>query len=102
MISGLDLFAWGELARPDKSAEVLAFPLARRSALVRKTANALLVINGKRTDAYWRKVVASLRKEMATSGVSDEQAEIQLRAFYQSVEARMRARFQRDPSGDAA
>ena len=79
----LPLFEW----RPP--AAVIAFPLAHRTAKVRHVARKLLDKHGAAADTYWRQTVSTLAGQMSRSGVSDTAIDVELRAFFNAVQAEM-------------
>lgn len=84
---------------------VVPFPLSARTALVRQTAHALLVMNRARAEPYWKRAVRKHRKELALRGLTEAQQDMELLTFHSAVDAAMRARVVQpcgSPGGEAA
>lgn len=87
------------------ASNIVAFPTARRTALVAQAAATLSVIDPKRATAYWRKLLNRLRKEMTAAGIDPEAIEHELRGFWYAVDALLPDSSVSDPSwpgGEAA
>lgn len=78
----LPLFAW----RPQR---VLLFPLSKRVAKVRRTAEKLLSKGGYDAELYWKQIVASNRKHLERLGLSEDEIEFELRSFFDAVQAEL-------------
>lgn len=83
----------------DNSGQVLAFPLARQAATVRRTAEAVNDRHGSEADFYWRRMIAEKRAAMVAAGISEEAVECELRAFSDSVFSQMGVRCAAQRSG---
>lgn len=95
----LDLLTW----KP--TCTVVVFPLPRRRALVKTTAETLLSRHGNAAVTYWRSVCRRLSEELARAGISLEARNIELRAFHDAVQGEMYLlglQSRRPGGGDAA
>lgn len=73
----------------DNAGQVVAFPLARQSGVIRRTAEAVAEKHGGEADSYWRGVIAEMREKMTAAGIGEEAVEYELRAFSTSVFSRI-------------
>jgi hypothetical protein len=69
--------------------KVIAFPLSRRAAKIRTTANILMSKHGKAAEAYWRQVVKGLDAQLERAGISPAERMTELRAFFDAVQAEL-------------
>lgn len=76
----------------DNVGRVLVFPLARQTATIRKTAEAVNDQHGAEADRYWQRMIAEKRAEMVAAGISEEAVESELRAFSESVFSSLKSR----------
>jgi hypothetical protein len=97
-IDDLPLFRWTPPCR------VMAFPLDKRIGRVRSVAEKLVGKRGHTADAYWRQTVKALAGQMERAGIPKAEIDIELRAFFDAVQAEMiRLTYRgRRPGGDAA
>lgn len=68
------------------SDNVFPFPISRSSHWVKHTAAQVLEHHGEAADDFWRKLVRTLRSDMARCGVSKDRAENELYAFAASIQ----------------
>ncbi|WP_434723065.1 DUF6074 family protein [Mesorhizobium sp. RIZ17] len=80
---------------------LICFPMRRRAGKIRKTAEALAGLHGKRADRYWRQTVASLVGQLARAGFSETEIRAHIGAFNDAVQGHLR-RAQARSDGDAA
>ncbi|WP_352731198.1 DUF6074 family protein [Mesorhizobium australicum] len=67
------------------SAEVIPFPVARRTGRIRHVATILRRKHGLDAARYWRQQVMVMRRQMLLAGIDDEVIEHELRAFADAV-----------------
>ena len=87
------------------SADVVAFPMARRIGKIRDVAGKMLAKTTERHAAYYRgQVTAALKDQLARLGLPDPDWDRELSAFWKRVQAEMiRMTFEgRLPGGTAA
>jgi hypothetical protein len=95
-VHDLPLFAW----EPPK--QILLFPLTRRVGKIRHTALKLASKHGDDAELYWKQVVASQRKHLQRVGLSPVEADEEIVAFFDAVQAEIgRMSFDRYPGGAA-
>lgn len=79
----LPLFAWQPPRR------VLLFPLINRVGKVRQTAAKLARKHGDEAELYWKQITAANRKHLMRFGLNEAEIDMQLRAFFDAVQAEM-------------
>ncbi|ORE97471.1 DUF6074 family protein [Aurantimonas sp. 22II-16-19i] len=101
MHSDLPLFAF-----VDVKADVIPFPCRYRIAKVRRAAVMIEANTDRGAEAYWRRTVSDLRKQMERAGIASCRIDAELRSFFDAVQHEMTRRSyagQRSrPGGDAA
>lgn len=76
---------------------VVPFPLEKRVGHIRRTADRVFNCRTAReAEAYWRRAVVSLHRQMEKAGVSEERIEREILAFHSSVQTEM-GRLARQP-----
>jgi hypothetical protein len=68
---------------------LLLFPFASRTGKVRHVAEKLMQRNGVEAVHYWKATVRTLSEHMARIGLGDDEADWQLRAFHDAVQAEL-------------
>ena len=82
----LELLAWSP-----KRVEVIPFPTKNRVGHIRRTADRIFYSRTNReAEAYWRRAIDGLRRQMEKAGVADLRIEAELRAFADSVQGEIR------------
>lgn len=79
----LDLLTW---TPPRK---VIAFPMAKRIGKVRHTAEILASKQSDAARAYWRQVCGALSAQMDRAGIPADERDVELRAFFDAVQAEL-------------
>jgi len=69
------------------SCEVLLFPVTKRVAKIRHTAQLLAGKHGDDADLYWKQVVASMRRSLDRIGLQQDLVQNELRSFHDAVQA---------------
>jgi hypothetical protein len=94
----LPLFRW------TPPVKVILFPLDKRRGKVRHTAKILASKHGDEAELYGKQVLAGIRKHFDRVGVSKEEADRELRTFFDAVQAELLSITCRGrcPGGDAA
>ena len=77
----LPLVAW----QPPR--QVLLFPLTKRIGKIRQTAQILSSKCGDEAAIYLKQVASAARRHLARIGLTEEEIEVQLRAFFDAVQA---------------
>jgi hypothetical protein len=90
------LFEW------DPPAKVVAFPLSRRLAKIRRVADLLDKRQGSEADSYWKTTVRGLADQLARAGVPADDINRELLEFQEAVQAELRRRFTSWEPGDCA
>lgn len=70
-------------------AKILAFPLSRQMAEVRRVARELDAVRDAAAAAYWRGVVAELDRQLSSQGLTRAQIDVELWAFFEAVQMEM-------------
>jgi hypothetical protein len=89
----------------DDVAEIIPFPAKNRVGHIRRTADRIYFSRTAReAEAYWRRAVDGLRRQMEKAGIDDDRIEAELRTFHDCVQAEMAriARHPCQPGGDVA
>lgn len=73
-----------------QSAELFAFPVERRGALVRTTARELRTLNGEHANRYWRNAARGLYQDLVSHGLEDAAARLAVAGFSDAVQAVLR------------
>ncbi|WP_367715139.1 DUF6074 family protein [Nitratireductor sp. GISD-1A_MAKvit] len=76
----LPLFSWSPPA-----CVVIPFPAASRIGRIRHVAQILVKKRGNDADAYWRRIIKDMDRQMARAGIEKPQREIELRSFFDGV-----------------
>lgn len=99
--SDLPLFRW-----TPPVVEVIPFPMTKRVGKIRRTAEMLDENTQRGAEAYWRRTVTDLRRQMQRAGVPDDRIDRELRQFFDAVQSELNVRAARKnqsrPGGDAA
>ncbi len=100
--SDLPLFRW-----TPPPVEVIPFPTTKRVGKIRRTAQQLYESTQRGAEAYWRRTVTDLRRQMERAGIAEDRIERELRAFFDAVQGELNRRacqaVRRQPEGgDAA
>jgi hypothetical protein len=74
----------------EQSAELIAFPIDRRTALVRRTAEQLSARNGEDANSYWRSTARTLLQNLMEQGRGTESARMEVLRFFEAVQAELR------------
>ena len=69
---------------PDKSS---CFPLAKRVGKIRRTAQILSSKHGDDVSTYWKQIVSAARRHLLRVGLTEKEIEVQLREFFDAVQA---------------
>ena len=83
-------------------AKVLAFPVYRRTALVRRAAEELSVLNGEEANAYWRSTARDLLGDLLARGRDASAARGEVLSFFEAVQAELRREIERRSSSNEA
>lgn len=83
----LPLFRW-----TPPSVEVIPFPCRARVGKIRRTAQQLDEDTKRGAEAYWRRTVTDLRRQMERAGVSAARIEAELRVFFDEVQSELNRR----------
>jgi len=76
----LPLFSWSPPA-----CVVIPFPAANRIGRIRHVAQIVAKKRGNDADAYWRRIVKDMDRQMAKAGIDKARREAELRAFFDGV-----------------
>ena len=99
--SDLPLFSW-----TPPMVEIIPFPAAKRVGKIRRTAQLLDENTARGAEAYWRRTVSDLHRQMDRAGVPADRIEAELRSFFDAVQEELTRRSyagrQSRPGGDAA
>ena len=79
------------------SCQIIPFPLTRRLATVREVAARLRAKNDRHAEAYRNRVADSLFEHLARIGLSEDEQDEQVGAFFSAVELELFRMY--DPSG---
>lgn len=82
----LPLFNW------TPPCKVIPFPARHRVGRVRRVAEVLSGKRGRDANAYWRRTVETMAEQMSKAGVPKDEAERQLRDFFDAVQHEMQRR----------
>lgn len=96
----LDLLKW----RPAQ-VEIIPFPAKNRIGHIRRTADRIFNSRTNReAEAYWKRAVDGLGRQMRKAGVDEDTIEAELQTFHHCVQAEMAriAQYPCQPGGDAA
>ena len=74
----------------DEPARLLAFPIDRRTALVRKAARELTALKGEAANSYWRNAARTLLAELTQQGRDMDTARAEVLRFFEAVQAEFR------------
>ncbi|MDQ6436703.1 DUF6074 family protein [Mesorhizobium sp. LHD-90] len=74
----------------DQSARLLGFPIDRRIALVRRTAEKLSALNGEAANGYWRETARGLLQDLVRQGRDMESARGEVLRFFEAVQGELR------------
>ena len=74
----------------DEPARLLAFPIDRRTALVRKAAEELFQLNGEAANTYWRTKARELLADLAEQGRDRKAAREEVLRFFAAVQDEFR------------
>jgi hypothetical protein len=74
----------------NKRAQLLAFPIDRRVALVRRAAAELLELNGDDANGYWRTKAKTLLQELMRQGRDMDDARKEVLRFFEAVQVEFR------------
>jgi hypothetical protein len=74
----------------NKPAQLLAFPIDRRVALVRRAAAELLALNGEDANGYWRTKAKTLLQELMRQGRDMDDARREVLRFFEAVQVEFR------------
>jgi hypothetical protein len=74
----------------DEPARLLAFPIDRRTALVRETAGELFQLNGDSANTYWRTKARELLADLTEQGRDMETAREEVLRFFAAVQDEFR------------
>ncbi|MER8793945.1 DUF6074 family protein [Mesorhizobium sp. M0984] len=85
----------------DAVCTVLPFPTTRRVGKIRRTVEVLSDRSGKGADQYWKQVIAGMRTQMMSAGLTDDVVDRELRAFAEEVFGRVRHYAQPETNGAA-
>jgi hypothetical protein len=91
----LPLFAWRPPCR------VLVFPLDKRIGKVRHIAESLSRKEGFLAEVYWKQVVTASRRHLLRVGLSEEQANDEIAALFDAVQAEMTRQYFQNTGGAA-
>ncbi|MBO0905575.1 DUF6074 family protein [Jiella sonneratiae] len=98
---GLPLFDWSP-----PTADVIPFPAKARVGKIRRTAEMIDETTTRGAEAYWRRTVSDLRRQMERACVPADRIETELRAFFDAVQTELTRRayagHRSRPGGDAA
>jgi len=83
------------------SGTAVLFPLWGRSALIRDTADRLILKNGAAADRLWQQVIRRLTAELQVKGVRPNDIDDELYAFSEVVFREIRERYQGQGGGVA-
>lgn len=86
----------------DHTAELIAFPIDRRTALVRQAAGELSALNGEDANGYWRSTARTLLKDLVDKGRDMETARLEVLRFFEAVQAELRKELTRQRSTASA
>lgn len=95
----LPLFSWTPPA-----CVVIPFPARHRVGKVRHVSEVLYRKRGHDADAYWRRIVNDLRRQMERAGIPSDRIDAEARDFFDAVQADLQRRAWRDhgsPGGAA-
>jgi len=81
---------------------VVPFPMNRRVGKIRRTAEILARKNGADADAYWRQVISAAERHFERIGLPKAEADTQLRAFADAVQAELAHGYRDRGPSDAA
>lgn len=81
--------------------DIVPFPCARRTGQIRHVADILFRKHGRDAAAYWRRTVNGMRNQMMRAGVGHDEAALQLRLFFDAVQAEIVSRAHRSTGGAA-
>ena len=97
----LPLFSWSP-----PQVEVIPFPCRARVGKIRRTAQQLDENTKRGAEAYWRRTVADMRRQMERAGISAGRIEEELHVFFDAVQRELNRRAcsngASQPGGDAA
>jgi len=79
----------------DGGAKLLAFPVYRRTALVRRAARELSALNGEVANAYWRSMARDLLRDLLARGREMDAARGEVLCFFDAVQAELRRELER-------
>jgi hypothetical protein len=85
-----------------QTAELIAFPVHRRMALVRRAAKDLSTLNGEEANGYWRATARVLLQELLAQGRDTEAARREVLCFFEAVQAEFRRELERRRSNAEA
>ncbi|MEW9837300.1 DUF6074 family protein [Mesorhizobium marinum] len=66
--------------------QVVVFPLNRRVGKIRRTAELLVVRNGKSAEVYWKQVVSGIASQMHRAGVPADVVAFEIQTFNEAVQ----------------
>lgn len=89
----LPLFSWSPPCK------VLAFPLARRTAKVRRVADVLRGKQGRARRLYWSQTIDALEAQMFRAGIDGNEVMTELHSFRDAVEAELARMLSRSTGG---
>jgi hypothetical protein len=82
---------------PVTSCQIIPFPLTKRSATVREVAAGLKGKSNRHAEAYRNRIADELFEHLARTGLSEDEQDEQVGAFFSAVELEMYRMY--DPDG---
>lgn len=74
----------------NRPAQLFAFPIDRRVAMVRGAAAELLALNGEDANGYWRTKAKALLQELTAAGRDMDDARREVLRFFEAVQDEFR------------
>ncbi|PSJ60575.1 DUF6074 family protein [Kumtagia ephedrae] len=74
----------------EQTAELIAFPIDRRMALVKRAAGELSALSGEAANGYWRATARRLLQELTEQGRDMDAARREVLRFFEAVQAEFR------------
>jgi Family of unknown function (DUF6074) len=81
---------WWGYGMNNQTSKLIAFPIDRRVAMVRRAALELSELNGDDANTYWRKKAKALLQELAGQGRGIDDARQEVLRFFEAVQLEFR------------